>query len=123
MAINLATGYGKSIASAFAAASFVKDKTGNGFDFSGVKGLMVYTPRTVEMVDYQRSGANRYGIPTEMEDTVQEMMMEKDRSFSITIDKRKIELAAEIKNYGSYEATLKLHAGVSAKIFVVVAEE
>lgn len=87
MAINLATGYGKSIAAAFSSASFVKDKTGTGFDFSGVKGLMVYTPRTVEMVDYQRSGANRYGEPTEMEDTVQEMMMERDRSFSLTIDK------------------------------------
>ena len=46
-----------------------------------------------------------------------------EKNFSITIDKRKIELATEIKNYGSYEATLKLHAGVSAKIFVVVAEE
>ena len=46
-----------------------------------------------------------------------------EKNFSITNDKRKIELATEIKNYGSYEATLKLHAGVSAKIFVVVAEE
>ncbi len=46
-----------------------------------------------------------------------------EKAFGIAIDKRKIELSSEIKNYGSYEAALKLHAGVSAKIFVVVAEE
>lgn len=87
MAVNLATGYGKNIASAFSTASFVKGNTGEGYDFAGVKGLMVYTPKTVDMSDYQRSGANRYGTPVEMEDTVQELMMDKDRSFSLTIDK------------------------------------
>ena len=46
-----------------------------------------------------------------------------EKAFGVSIDKRKIELESDIKNFGTYEASLKLHAGVSAKIFVVVAEE
>ena len=39
----------------------------------------------------------------------------------IEIDKRKIQLADPIKNYGTYEAAVKLHAKVTGKInFVVV---
>ena len=41
--------------------------------------------------------------------------------YKIEIDKRKIQLSDPIKNYGSYEATVKLHPKVSGKIsFMVV---
>ena len=36
--------------------------------------------------------------------------------YKIEIDKRKIQLSDPIKTYGSYEATVKLHAKVSGKI-------
>ena len=46
-----------------------------------------------------------------------------EKSFRVAVDKRKVELSSDIKNFGSFEAVVKLHAGVSAKMFVVVAEE
>lgn len=49
--------------------------------------MKIYTPQTVEPVDYQRNGANRYGTPTEMQDVVQELTMTQDKSFSLVIDK------------------------------------
>ncbi len=39
-----------------------------------------------------------------------------------TVDKRKIVLDADIKNYGRYEIEVKIHPGVSAKLAVVVEE-
>jgi hypothetical protein len=85
--INLATRYSNTIASVFTAGSFVKGKTSQEFDLTGVKTLKVYTPVTVPEVDYVRSGSNRYGTPVEMQDTVQELMMGQDKSFTLTIDK------------------------------------
>lgn len=38
------------------------------------------------------------------------------------IDKRKIALDKDIKTYGTYEAAVKLHAGVSTGIYVLVCE-
>lgn len=46
-----------------------------------------------------------------------------ESEFSLKIDKKKITLRSEIKNFGTYEADIKLYAGISAKITVDVAEE
>ena len=40
-----------------------------------------------------------------------------------TIDKRKVESDHDIKDFGTYEAVVKLHAGVAAKFKVKVEEE
>ena len=45
------------------------------------------------------------------------------KSLGVELEKRKITLDAEIKAFGTYTAEVKLYAGVSAKIFVVVGEE
>lgn len=87
MAINLASKYADKIAEVFTRASFVKGKTANTFDLTGVKTLKVYTPVTVEECDYVRDGMSRYGTPTEMQDTVQELKMTQDKAFTLTIDK------------------------------------
>lgn len=39
-----------------------------------------------------------------------------------SIDKKKIVIESDIKAYGSYEATVKLHPGISAKVKVTVCE-
>ena len=41
--------------------------------------------------------------------------------FGLDIDKRKISMA-DIKAFGSYEAEIKLHAGIAVKITVMVSE-
>ena len=76
MAINLASKYSDQIAEVFTRASFIKGKTAETYDLTGVKTLKVYTPITVEEVDYDRDGGlKRYGDVTEMQDVVQELTM------------------------------------------------
>lgn len=87
MAVNLATKYSSQIAEVFTAGSFVKGKTSQSFDLTGVKTLKVYTPVTVPEVDYTREGLSRYGTVTEMQDIVQELKMTQDKAFTLTIDK------------------------------------
>jgi len=43
--------------------------------------------------------------------------------FSLEIDKRKIKLSADIKAYGTYECDIKLYSGISAKLYVMVAQK
>ena len=68
MAINLAAKYSDKIASMYTVGSLVADKTSKEWDFSGVKTIKIYTPQTVEPVDYTRSGTSRFGTPVEMGD-------------------------------------------------------
>ena len=44
------------------------------------------------------------------------------KTLGVEVDKRKISVA-EIKAFGTYEAEIKLHPGISAKVYVVVGEE
>lgn len=59
----------------------------NDYDFVGVKTVNVYSVPTAVMNDYSVSGTSRYGTPQEIENTVQEMTMTRDRSFTFTIDR------------------------------------
>ncbi|MBR5485984.1 MAG: hypothetical protein IKV41_05685 [Oscillospiraceae bacterium] len=87
MAITLHDKFEKQIETVFTTDSLIKGRLSDKFSFAGVKTIKVMTPQTVPMVDYTRSGANRYGTPTEMQDIVQEMTLTQDKSFSMTIDK------------------------------------
>jgi hypothetical protein len=58
------------------------------YSFVGVKTVEVVTAVTQPMNDYDREGGmNRYGTPQEVQDTVQELKLDQDKSFSMTIDK------------------------------------
>lgn len=87
MAINLADKYSKQIDQVYTNESFVAGKANTGFEFTGVKAVKVMSPKTVKLVDYQRSGTNRYGDPKDMENDVQEMTVTQDKGFSLVIDK------------------------------------
>ena len=88
MAINLASKYESQIITKWAKESFVAGKFADKYSFSGVRSVSVYTPQTVDLSTYNRSAsANRFGAPVEMQDTVQELTLEQEPSFAITIDK------------------------------------
>ena len=87
MAIHLHDRYAKKIQSIFTTQSLIAGKLSTEYDFAGAKTVKVSTPITVPMGDYVRTGSNRYGLPVEMEDTVQELTLTQDKSFSLTIDK------------------------------------
>lgn len=85
--INLASKYSSNIAEKFTKESYVAGHTNNDYDFAGVRSITIYTPQTVELNDYIRSGQNRFGTPVEMGDTVQELTLSQDKSYTLTIDR------------------------------------
>ncbi len=87
MAINLATKYSGAIDEVISRESLTDRAINSDFDFVGAQTVKVYSFGTVPMNDYKASGENRYGTPSELEDSTQEMTMGKKRSFTFTIDK------------------------------------
>lgn len=85
--INTFEGFKNKVEASFHRESLIEGRFSPDYSFSGVKTVKIITPVTVAMTDYTRSGANRYGTPTEMQDTVQELTLTQDKGFSITIDK------------------------------------
>lgn len=87
MAINLAEAFSKKVAETFKQESLTDSATGKDYSFSGTKTVRVWSVDTVPLVDYNRNGANRYGTPVELGDTVQEMTMKDEKAWTFTIDK------------------------------------
>lgn len=87
MAIYLHEKFAPKIAEAFARESFADGRLSNQYSFSGARTVKISTPVTVPLNDYVRQGASRYGVPGEMQDTIQELTLSQDRSFTMTIDK------------------------------------
>jgi len=87
MAVNLAKKYQKAIDQVYTLGSLTKSGFAGKFDFIGVQTAVIYTLTSQALGDYTRTGSDRYGTPSELQDTIQEMTISKDRSFSITVDK------------------------------------
>ena len=88
MAVNLASKYSKKVDERFSLLSVTENIGLNkDYDWNGVKTVTVYNIDTVAMGNYTRSGANRYGTPTELGDTKTDYSLSKDRSFTFTIDR------------------------------------
>lgn len=90
MAINLHEKHSAHIIERFKKQSITQGSFDTSLDmeFVGVKTVKVSSIATVPMNDYNRTAANnRYGAPTELQDTDQELTMTQDRAYSTTIDK------------------------------------
>lgn len=87
MAINYASKYSSAIDERFKLGAVTAPAINNDYDFVGVKTVNVYSIPTAPMNDYTRTGTNRYGNPEELENTVQELTLSQDRSFTFSIDK------------------------------------
>lgn len=87
MAVNYAEKFSPVVDERFSIASVTNVGFNQDYDWDGAKTVKVYSIPTTAMNDYTRTGANRYGTPQELQDTVQEMTLSRDRSFSQTIDK------------------------------------
>ena len=55
--------------------------------------------------------------------TAKEIAEEINRQFHVQIDKRKVELDADIKAFGTYACEIKLYSGITAKVFAIVGEK
>lgn len=88
MAINLCEKYARTLANAYTVDSFLKGKTSTEYEWEGARSVKILSITTQAMHDYDRTAvSNRYGTPTELEDTVQTINITQDKSFSIVIDK------------------------------------
>lgn len=87
MAINYASKYAQKIDEKFSREALTDGAVNKDFDFVGVKTVNVYSIPTASMNDYSRTGENRYGTPQELQNTVQELTLSKDRSFTFSIDR------------------------------------
>lgn len=85
--INLASKYASKVAERFKETSFTDGAFNKDYEFTGVKTVKVYSINTAPLGDYTRSGTSRYGTPEDLGDTVQELVMSQDKSFTFIIDK------------------------------------
>lgn len=85
--MNLASKYSNKVDERFTRDSQARMGTNKDYDWNGVNSINVYQVDTVPLTDYTRSGANRYGSPSELGNTIQTMTLTRDRSFTFTIDK------------------------------------
>lgn len=88
MAINYASKYDGKLVERFKLKSLTEAGVNREYEWAGVNSINVYTIPTVALNDYSLTGSSRYGTPTELQNTIQTMTVTKDRSFSITIDKK-----------------------------------
>jgi len=100
MAINLASKYSSVVDERFARESLSNYGFNTDYEWVGVDTVNVYSIDTVEMNDYVRSGANRYGTPEELEDSLQTLTLSQDRAFTFTIDKGNDQEQLNIKGAG-----------------------
>lgn len=89
MAINLAEKFSSVVDEKFSTESKTSLVTNRDYDFVGAKTIHIYSVGTAQMNDYGRNttGTARYGTVNDLSTEVQEVSMEKDRSFTFAIDK------------------------------------
>lgn len=83
---NLATKYSPNVDERFTRESQISLALNNDYDFKGDKTVVVYSIPVVPMNDYTRSGANRYGTPTDLSRNKQTLTVTRDRAFTFIID-------------------------------------
>ena len=88
MAINLAEKYSPLVDETLKSESKSSLVVNSDYDFVGAHSISIYSVGTAEMNDYGRNteGTSRYGTPKDLATDVQEVSMEKDRSFTFVID-------------------------------------
>lgn len=73
--------------------------------------------KTVKAVAKAGAGGRLFGAVTAQ--NIAECI---EKQYGCKVDKKKISLKSEIKNFGTYEADIKLYTGISVKVIVEVSE-
>lgn len=105
MAVNLASKYEKKTSEAMAVGRKTKLVTNQNWSWDGVNAINVYTLTDPTMGNYDvDGGSERYGNPTEVEDTIQTFTLTRDRSWSKVMDKLNKQDTMGVRNPGKYLA-------------------
>ena len=96
--VNLHTNYKQPLVQAFEFSSILAGKTTSEYSWKGNNAIVLTDIVTDELNDYDRTtSANRYGTPSEVADQQQILTLQKDRSFSKTVDKGNYQEANYLK--------------------------
>lgn len=87
MAMNLAEKYADKVDERFQRDALSHLVVNQDYDFTGIKTVNVYTVDTAPLSDYKREGANRYGEPGELGNSIQELTVSQDKAWTFIIDK------------------------------------
>ena len=74
--------------------------------------------KTVKITAKAGQGGKLFGTVT-----AKEIADEVKKQLGVEVDRRRITLESDIKAVGSYEVEIKLHTGISAKLYAVVVED
>ena len=101
MAVHVAQKYASKMDMVFTAGSYTDRFVNKDYDFDGVQTINVYTPTTVALSNYSRTGTgDRFGGNNELQDTVASYTLANDRSFKIAIDAGNYKQGALAKKAG-----------------------
>lgn len=88
MTQNLAQKYSAKVDERFKLGSLFAGLTNQDYEWEGVNSINVYSIATAPLGNYTPSGSGRYGSPSELDDTVQNLPINQDKAFTFTIDKK-----------------------------------
>lgn len=96
--VNLHKSYKEPLAKAFEYSSNLGGKTSSEYSWKGVNEIFITSIITDPLTDYNRAASSgRYGTPSEVNDWMQSMILDKDRSFTKTVDKGNYQEANYLK--------------------------
>lgn len=105
MAINLAQKFENKTSDLLKARRKTTGMTNDDWDWDGVGAINVYTLTDPVMQNYNANGSgNRYGNPTEVEDTIQTFTLVRDRSWAKIMDKKNKQDSLAVRQPGKYLA-------------------
>lgn len=105
MAINLASKYESKTSELLKARRKTESVVNKDWSWDGVNAINVYTLTDPTMGNYDAAGgSNRYGNPTEVEDTIQTWTLSRDRSWTKIIDKKNYQDTQMIRKPGKFLA-------------------
>jgi hypothetical protein len=105
MAVNLASKYEAKTSELLIDRRKTSGMTNSDWSWDGVNAINVYTMTDPTMGDYNvNGGSQRYGNPTEVEDSVQTFTLSRDRAWTKIIDKKNYQDQMMVKKPGKYLA-------------------
>lgn len=104
MAINLATKFESKTSELLKARAKTSSIINQDWSWDGVNAIKVYTLTDPTMNTYNPNGANRYGSPDEVQDTLQTFTLFRDRSWTNTIDMSNYQDTQEVRKPAKFLA-------------------
>lgn len=101
--VNFADKFSSKLDQAFEKNSYTDRWVNQEYDFDGVSKIKVYTLDATPLVDYDMSSTtNRYGGFSEVNDTVDEYELTKDKAFQKALDKMNVDDSAMAKSAAKF---------------------